>query len=499
MEQLRCDIAVVGAGSAGCVVAGRVAAESDADVVLIEAGPDYGSRDSGRWPADLLDGGALAPTHQWGYDSGDLYPGREVLPFERARVMGGCSSHNGCAAVIGTVDDYDRWATLTGEQGWSADSLRPLLANAIERMKVRVYPDDEVGPFHQACLAAAAELGMPRVDDLHDLDGGIGYGVEAVNIERGVRFNAAFAYVDRARGRDNFRVLDNALCLQLEPHPDRVEVVCWRDGKEVRVVADRVVLSAGAYESPAILLRSGIGDSEELQRLGISTRHELPGVGKNLHDHASFALLFERKAGLDDEIRAAAAQRFVPEEQTLGKIRSSRATGTYDLHLVPVCGNDTSQLAGLTLIAAAHLEPRSRGHLELRSTDADAHPFIDHGYLSDPEGHDLAVLAEGIERARELAAAPALQAVLGAELSPGVGADLRDAIPRLHVHYYHPAGTCAMGPAGDRLAVCDGRARLHGVERVLVADCALMPIVPRANTNLPAVVVGERIAEWLLA
>ena len=109
------------------------------------------------------------------------------------------------------------------------------------------------------------------------------------------------------------------------------------------------------------------------------------------------------------------------------------------------------------------------------------------------------MLAEGIERARELAAAPALQAVLGAELSPGAGADLRDAIPRLHVHYYHPAGTCAMGPAGDRLAVCDGRARLHGVERVLVADCALMPIVPRANTNLPAVVVGERIAEWLLA
>ena len=498
MNQVRCDLAVIGAGSAGCVVAGRIACESDAQVVLIEAGPDYGARESGRWPADLLDGGALAPTHQWGYDSGDLYPGREVLPFERARVMGGCSSHNGCAAAIGTVDDYDRWASLTGEAGWSADALRPLLAHAIERMQIRVYPDDEVGPFHRACLAAAGELGMHRADDLHDLDGGLGYGVEPVNIDRGVRVNAAFGYVDRARGRANLRVLDNALCLQIEPHPDRVEVVAWRDGAEVRVVADRVVLAAGAYESPAILLRSGIGDPEELRRLGISVRHELPGVGKNLHDHAMFALTFERSTALERALRTASAERFVPEEQTLGKLRSSRSTGAYDLHLVPVCGNEGSQLAGLTIVAVAHLEPRSRGRVELRSTDADAHPMIDHGYLTDPEGHDLAVLTEGIGRARAFAAAPALRGMLGAELTPGVAADLREAIPREHVHYYHPVGTCAMGPAGDRLAVCDGRARLHGVERVLVADCSLMPVVPRANTNLPAVVVGERVAEWLL-
>ncbi|HEX6724734.1 MAG TPA: GMC family oxidoreductase [Gaiella sp.] len=497
MERLSCDVVVLGGGTAGCVVAGRLAAESDAEVVVLEAGPDYGARDSGRWPADLLDGGALVASHSWDYDTGDLHPLRGAIELPRARVIGGCSSHNGCVAAVGCPDDYDAWARIVGDERWGADSLRPLFARALERLRVRTYTDEEVGPFHRACLEAAAALGLPRADDVDDLDGGVGFGVEPVNVDAGVRVNTAFAYLDPARGHPNLRIVDRALCDRVVPGRDEVEVVAWRDGEEIRVRAGTAVLAAGSYGSPAILLRSGIGHPDILAPHGIATVLELPGVGRSLHDHPLVELDFVGSEALRDALASAAETRFVPEEQTLGKLRSSRATGPYDLHLIPVAAPEHSLLAGRTILAVGAMEPRSRGRLTLSGTDPDAAPVIDHGYLTDPQ--DVAVLLEGIERARELAAAEPLRALIGEELSPGADADLASAIRRSHVHYYHPVGTCALGPADDPLAVCDGGGRLHGLERIVVADCSLMPVVPRANTNVPAVVVGERIAGELLA
>ena len=498
-DALECDVAVVGGGSAGCVVAGRLAAETSADVVLLEAGPDYGPGLAGGWPADLLDGGALATSHGWGYDSGDLYPGREPIEFSRARVLGGCSAHNGCIAAVGCAEDYDRWAVLTGDAGWSADAVRPLILRALARLRVRHYDEAEIGPFHRACLDAAAAVGLPRLDDLEDLDGGIGFGSEPVNIDGSVRVNAAFAYLDPARGRPNLRIVGDALCDRLVPGPNGVEVVARRYSEELRVHADRVVLAAGAYGSPSILLRSGIGAPDELRALGIEPVHPLPGVGANLHDHPLVELDFAGSDRLRELLRQAAETRFVPEEQTLGKLRSSLATGPYDLHLIPVAAHGPSLFAGRVLIGAACLEPRSRGHLRLLSPDPEAMPLLDHGFLTDPEGDDVAVLAEGVERIRELAATEPLHSLAGAETKPGSSADLEAAIRRTVTHYFHPVGTCAMGLASDRDAVCDGHGRLHGIERVVVADCSLLPVVPRANTNVPAVVIGERIADTLLA
>ena len=210
-SRLGCDVVVVGGGSSGSVIAGRLAAETDASVVLVEAGPDYGARSSGDWPADLLDGGALVTSHDWGYASGEL-PGREPITFPRARVIGGCSAHNGCVVAVGCPADYDGWAATTGDPRWAADAIRPALARALERLTVRTYADDEVGPFHRFCLDAAAALGLPRADDLDDLDGGLGFGIEPVNIDGGVRVNAAFAYIDPARARPNLTILDHALC-----------------------------------------------------------------------------------------------------------------------------------------------------------------------------------------------------------------------------------------------------------------------------------------------
>jgi choline dehydrogenase len=216
MGDLSCDVAVLGGGTSGCVVAGRLAEGSDADVLLVEAGPDYGPLSGCAWPEELVDAQAIPESHDWGYNSGDRYSER-VVPFQRARVIGGCSAHNGCIAAIGHRSDYDGWNLA----GWRAADVERLLPGALERMRVRVYSDDEAGPFHAACLETAAAAGWVRADDLCDLDGLEGFGLETVNVSDGVRFNTAFAYLDPAR--DRVRVLGDALV-------DRVE----RDGEAGR-------------------------------------------------------------------------------------------------------------------------------------------------------------------------------------------------------------------------------------------------------------------------
>ena len=164
------------------------------------------------------------------------------------------------------------------------------------------------------------------------------------------------------------------------------------------------------------------------------------------------------------------------------------------MHLFPIAAHEHSLLAGRVMLVVAAMDPLSRGALHVAGPDPEAAPVIDHGYLSDPAGEDLAVLAEGAERARELAAAGPLRELIGAELA----ATRESPLERFHAHYYHPSGTCAMGAADDPLAVCDGAGRVRGLDGVVVADCSLMPVIPRANTNLPAVMVGERIADSLL-
>lgn len=497
MEKLSCDVAVVGAGSAGCVVAGRLALEGGAEVVLIEAGPDYGPLAGRSWPADLLDGGALATSHGWGLGSGPL-AGRPPIDFPRARVVGGCSSHNGCVAAVGCREDYDAWAAIAEDGRWRAGALEPLFATALARMRVRHYTDEEVGPYHRACLEAALAIGLPRADDLDDLDGASGFGTEPVNVVGGVRFNAAFAYLDPVRGCRGLRILADSLCERLVERTEDVELTVRRARGPARVRARTVVLAGGAYGTPALLLRSGIGDPEDLHAAGVRPVLDLPGVGRNLHDHPVVELEFAGSERLRSELAAAVAVRFTPEEQTLGKLSSSRATGPYDLHVIPVAAHEHSLLAGRVLIAVGALEPRSRGWLRLTGPDSRDPLALDHRYLTDADGHDLAVLVEGVARARELASAEPLRSLIGREIVPGVAADLLAELPRLHAHYFHPVGTCAMGAPGDPSAVCDGRGRVRGLERVVVADCSLMPVVPRGNTNLPAVVVGERCAGDLL-
>jgi choline dehydrogenase len=476
------DVVVIGGGSAGAALVGR-AVEAGREVVLVEAGPDYGAFGDPRWPEELLDARALALTHDWGYTGGRW-------TFERARVIGGCSSHNGAIAAVGHRRDYDDW----GLQGWSGDDVAPLFARVVERMRVRTYERSEAVPFHEQCLVAAESIGWKMASDLCDLDANDAFGLESVNVVGTTRWNTSFAYLDPLRGSSGLRIVDRTMIDRFEASADGVHVFATRLGEAIEILAGTLVLSAGVYGTPAILQRSGIGDAERLRAVGITPVVDLPGVGANLHDHPMVGtdrvIGRELQASLDE----AAAAGFLPEEQTLGKAVSSVAVdGLFDLHLFPVCwSTQTSLLDGRVAVEVACVTPVSRGRVDVVSPDPNAAPRIDHQYLADAGGHDLKVLRDGLVLADQILDHPVLASLLGDAVTD-VSSD--DAIRAAVAHYYHPVGSCAMGEGS--MAVCDADGRVHGVEGVVVADASLMPQIPRANTNLPSVMIGERLATTL--
>jgi choline dehydrogenase len=499
------DTIVVGGGTSGAVVAGLLAQGTDQQVLVLEAGPDFGPAGSGLWPDDLKDARAIGISTEGGYTSEDSYPDR-IVPFERARVIGGCSAHNGCAAIWGSRVDFDAWAAM-GLNGWSTDDLLPLFHEANCRMRVRTYRSDEITPFHQACLDAAAAVGFPLTNDLNNLDENVGMAASPVNIHDGVRWNAAFAYLDPARTRPNLRILGNAPVSRIVLEAGRaVGVETVIDGKEHFIACERAVVSAGTYESPMILARSGIGDPGDLAAAGIAVAVSLPGVGKNLHDHPSVSLAHAGTPELVRQMEAFAATTWMPEEQTIAKLRSGLLGPDdpgFDLHIYPVGGPMPGAPGEWRWIfPVACMTPHSRGHVRLRDGDPLGLPVIDHRYLEDEAGHDRAVLRSGVEMAREMIASSPLRDLVGEEIGPGPTCTGDDGVGRwvtsTCAHYYHPVGTCAMGVASDPMAVTDARGRVHGVDNLYVADCSIMPVIPRANTNIPAVVVGERIGRWLL-
>jgi choline dehydrogenase len=483
------DVVVIGGGSSGAVIAARLT-EAGVHVLLVEAGPDYGPFNITRWPSDLLNAHAIATSHDWGYTSGPV-PNRSPWTFERARVLGGCSAHNGAIAAVGHVTDYDSWNLPL----WRTQLLRPLFATALEKMRVRTYETFEVGPFHQRCLEAAEACGWPMAQDLCDLDANESFGLESVNIVNRIRWNSAFGYIDPVRARSNFGILDRTVVDRVINKESSVHIIAQRDGEEIAIDADRVVLCAGVYGTPAILQRSGVGNPERLASAGVSTINALTGVGANLHDHPMVHADREVGAQLQDWLDDAAAEGSLPEEQTLGKACSSLAhDNVFDLHLFPVCASTQTLLTkGRALIEVACVTPRSRGSVDIVSTDPEVAPRIDHRYLSDPEDHDLTVLRDGLAMAQEMLNHSSLAGVLGRACTD-VSND--EAIRREVAHYYHPVGTCAMGKGA--MSVCNETGKVHGLNRVWVGDVSLMPQIPRANTNIPAIVIGERISQLLL-
>jgi choline dehydrogenase len=463
-------------------------------VTLVEAGPDYGPVDGGGWPDDLLDATGIPESHDWGYAgaSGDGRP----MPFERARVIGGCSSHNGCAQCAGWRGDYDAWAAA-GCSGWSGADVEPLFAAVAERMRFRRYRESEIQPLQRAFLEAAAAAGVPRTDDLDDLDGGAGCGCPPVNIAGSTRWNAAAAYLDPLRGDERLQVLGDARVDRLELRGGRCQgahVVIG--GRESLIRAGETIVCAGTYGSPEILLRSGVGPAADLAALGVPVAVDRPGVGAGLRDQPASELEFAASPELRADLEAFAG--FMPQEQAIAKLGPDAGVAPYAFHLYPWVAPDPELPEGwLVALPVALLRPRSSGHVRLRSTAAPA-AEVEHGYLSDPD--DVADLAGAVRRVLELAGAEPLAGCLGRPLAAPAADDdssLEEFVRSRHRHYYHPTGTCRMGPAADSGVVVDHRCRVHGLDGLRVADASVFPQPPRATTAWPTAVVGERAAQLI--
>jgi choline dehydrogenase len=424
----RFDVVVCGGGSAGCVLAARLSEDHERSVCLVEAGPDYGPYADGRWPADLLDGRTLAFSHSWETD-------REDRSQLRARVLGGCSAHNGCVVLAGTPADYDEWGA-----GWTHAELEPYLERARRELGVRTLGLDELSPWHRAFADAAGDAAI----------------VHPVNARGAVRWNTAFAYLDPARERSNLTIAAGVLVDRIEPgrvHTDRG-----------LLEAATVVLAAGAYGSPGILLRSGIGPGLE---------HDLP-VGEGLVDHVGAGIAWESSPAVHEELATFAHPLF------MGQVTVRRD----DLFLFPALDLDLS-ISG----AVFFMKPFSRGRVRLNGPDPRAPLAIEHGFLSD--ARDVAPLVEGVEALRELAASEPVRRYAAQELSPGAEVSADEHVRASARGFFHPVATCAIG------SVVDSRGRVDGLEGIVVADASIMPTIPRANTNLTTIAIAERIAEWL--
>ena len=437
---------VVGGGSAGCVLAARLA-ESGRRVGLIEAGPDYGSYGHGRWPEDMLDGRRLAFSHAWETDRDD----RSQL---RARIMGGCSAHNACVMLAGAAADYDEWG-----HGWSHDAIEPYLRRAERQMRVRRLATEELSPWHRAFVETCGDAAI----------------VHPVNAVGTVRWNTAFAYLDPARSHENLTILADTLVDRVLLDGDRAIGVATTVG-EVR--ARSVVLAAGAYGSPGILLRSGVGPERELP------------VGDGLIDHVGVGFGYEGTDRMQRDV--AAFERAHPlfmAQVTIAMSSSVCAAGLSDLFFFP--GLDPPGPHGYEVsVAVFAMKPASRGSVCLNASDPRAPLHIDHGFLSHPD--DAPVLAEGVERLRQIAADDAVRRYAGHETRPGPEVDATTHVRTTARGFFHPVGTCAIG------RVVDGHGCVYGLDGLVVADASIMPTIPRANTNLSTIALAERIADILV-
>ena len=433
----RYDVAVLGSGAAGCVLAARLSEDPDRRVCLVEAGPDYGQYDEGRWPDDLLDARGVALSHAWATD-------REDRSQLRARVVGGCSAHNACVALRGIPADYDEWP------GWSCAQIEPYLKRAEEMLEVREFADEEISPWHRAFIDAGHAVGL-------------GGGAHPVNARGALRWHAAFAYLDPARGRPNLTIRSETLVDRVEPDAGRVVTT---DGS---FEADVIVLAAGAYGSPGILLRSGIGPGLE---------HDLP-VGQDLIDHVGVGFSWEPTERLLAETHAfeEAHELFGPQE----------SLWTEDRKTFVFAWNEWAEgELSITGVVFA-MKPHSRGQVRLNGPEADTPLRIDHGFLRDERDRER--LLQGVTLVRKIVSG--MGEYVESELRPSTEADLDAFVDNEVRGFFHPVGTCGIG----RVVEPDGRVR--GLDRLYVADASAMPTIPRANTHLSTIAVAERIAESL--
>lgn len=504
MDALDFDVVVIGGGSAGCALVDRLVETTDLRVCLVEAGPDYGPAGAA-WPAELLDPTRFPMSHDWGFS--EVRPDG-VLPEPRAKVIGGCSAHNQCAAVWGLPGDYDAWAAITGEDAWSYCALKaaiddledahggePAYRGAGGRLPTRPYRADELASWQRAFLEATAEAGFGTLSDLSVPASDAGACAFQVNVHERQRWNAAFAFLDRVRDNRSLHVLANTRADHFIMRGATAEAVaCETASGALEVRARHFVVCAGTYGSPLLLLRSGIGPARDLERLGIRVVTDLPGVGANLHDHPGVAVRFApTPQGIGELERDLAAGRF---HQSQAALRSAECR----LHVLPYQAELERGSWSFHVIAFL-MAPRSRGVVSLTSMDPAAPPQIDFRFLSDAQEHDLASLRGGLELIESVATTSSLasRAYAGSDVERAIAHDA-DAYIRANVTgYAHAVGTCRMGANDDPDAVTDAMGLVRGTENVRIADASLIPVIPAANTNLTCMLIGWQLAAAVAA
>lgn len=498
------DVVVIGAGSSGAVVAARASEDPRRSVLLIEAGPDYA--DTSQTPFDLVNSHNNSYTaHDWGFAYQPTAVGRSAA-FPRGRVTGGSSAVNTTIALRGMPEDYDGWAAR-GNPEWAWERVLPAF-NRLERdldfghmpyhgdagpISIRRYAWDELTPVHQAWLEASDELGFPRCLDANDPDGW-GSGPHPMNKLGRLRISTAIGYLSAARARPNLRISANTHTRRLIVEKGRVVAVeVERDGQVSQVRGRLFVLSAGSLQTPAILLRSGIGPAGEITRHGIELVREVPGVGQNLCDHPALAVAVRVK----DPTILDADQPIV---QTILRYTAPGSDQRNDLQIEAFSFSPRGGALDAFAVAAVLEQSNSQGTITLASADPHAGPIVQQQFCEDE--HDVSRLVACFRDCLRFVEAGPLAALISENIFPSPERELTDdgiatLLRRFAASGFHPCGTAKMGPRGDPLAVVDQYGICHAIDGLAIADASIMPTVPRANTNLTAIMIGEMIGEWL--
>jgi choline dehydrogenase len=527
------DYIIVGAGTAGCLLANRLSADRNARVLLLEAG----GKDNYHWihiPVGYL---YLMgnPRTDWGFKTVEE-PGLNgrSLGYPRGRVLGGCSSINGMIYMRGQARDYDLWRQL-GCPGWAWDDVLPYFKKHEDQWALEPTAFDDLhargGEWRielarirweilDAFREAAAEAGIPKVDDFNR-GNNEGCGYFHVNQRSGIRWNTSKGFLRPVLHRRNLVLETNAMVERLMLDGGRVTGLSFRQGAVTRSATARreVVLAAGSIGSPQILQLSGIGPGALLHRHGIDVRHELPGVGENLQDHLQIRCAYKvdgvktmneryqsllQRAGfaLDYAVRRRGPMTMAPSQLgAFTKSDPSRETPNLQYHVQPLTlvkfGEPLDPFPAFTA-SVCNVRPTSRGSVRITSADPTAHPAISPNYLATEE--DRRVAADAVRVTRRIVSMPALKKYKPQEFRPGSEIDGDEALARaagdIATTIFHPVSTCKMG--ADSLAVVDHRLKVRGLGGLRIADASIMPTITSGNTNAPTLMIAEKAAAMML-